>query len=141
MEGVRKALVSVARTRKWSEEMLNAPVLLLDGVDCLHGRFGAVEFLGKLLSQRLERGLITVLCQGQADTSVTMLYDLVPHTLQATVLVRFPVGGGRKKHVMGRCDALGIDYQSARPWIEQAIALEPWNYTGVEKLLLQAIKP
>lgn len=128
---VQTALVSAARHRDWPAEYLQVRSLVLDDVDCLHGRFGAVDLLGSLLARRASARLSTVLCQGRSDTSVTLLYDAVSHTQQATVLVRFPVGGGRRRHVVSRCVARGINPRAAG----DAVNVEPWNYEAVERVL------
>jgi hypothetical protein len=127
----RSAVVTAARERAWSRDLREAPALLLDDVDFLHNRLGAQELLGKLLRERAIAGRRTVLCQGQPDTSVTLLYTAVPLSLRATVLLRFPVGRGRRRHVLARCEARGIDYAEAR----SAVQLEPWTYEGVERAL------
>jgi hypothetical protein len=130
-EALRRELTAAGRHRRWSAALLEAPGLLLDGVDCLHRRYGAIRLLGDLLSTRARAGLRTGLTQGPADTSVTLLYPELPPELRATVLLRFPVGGGRRRFVRERCEARGIDFARAGG----AVALEPWTYAAVELLL------
>jgi hypothetical protein len=125
----RSAVVAAARNRNWSRELRDARSLLFDDVDCLHDRDGVHELLGLLLRERAGKGLRTVLCQGgETDTSVTLLYPRVPHALRATVLLRFPVGRGRRQHVQNRCIARDLPYPLARG----AVVMEPWNYSLVE---------
>lgn len=135
-EGLRAALTQAARYKQWPEALDHAPVLILDEVDCLHGRYGALDLLGGLLNRRALAGLPTMLCQGLADTSMTLLYDAVPLHLRATILLRFPVGRGRRRYVKQRCDVRGIDPRLALA----AVALDPWTYRGVE-VLLDALDP
>jgi hypothetical protein len=126
---LRAALVEAVRRRAWPEALLAQPALLLDDVDFLHGRYGALDLCGELLRARADAGLRTVLCQGKADQSVTLLYEQVALTSRATILLRFPVGRGRSRYVAARCQARGI------PYVREAAVLEPWSYAGVEQVL------
>ncbi len=130
-DGLRSALTRAARYKKWPEGWEAAPALLLDEVDCLHGRFGVLQMLGRLLDQRARNSLATVICQGSADTSITLLYDSVPLHLRASLLLRFPVGRGRRSYVKARCEARGIDMAH----VKKGAALEPWSYAAVEGYL------
>lgn len=136
-EELRAALTRAARYKGWPAAIDAAPLLILDEVDCLHGRFGALDLLGGLLNRRAVAGLPTVLCQGTADTSITLLYDAVPLHLRATILLRFPVGRGRRRYVKQRCDLRGIDPRLAR----DAVSQDPWTYELVEKVLDSLVKP
>ncbi|MDP2312621.1 MAG: hypothetical protein Q8P41_06925 [Pseudomonadota bacterium] len=134
----RPAVVAAARNRVWAPELRTAPALLFDDVDCLHNRFGVQEMLGNLVRERALRGLRTVLCQGGGtDTSVTLLYDMVPLALRASVLLRFPVGSGRRQHVKARCLARDLPYAGAR----SAVLMEPWSYALVESHLDALVPP
>ncbi len=136
-ECLRLALNRAARNRKWCAENLEAPGLWLDAVDCLHGRYGAIELLGRLLSERARAGRRTVLCQGPADASLSLLYGKVAPEVGASVLLRFPVGRGRKRFVADRCRARGIDPARAAG----ATSLEPWSYAAVERFLDRLAPP
>jgi hypothetical protein len=127
----RSAVVGVARNRTWPAELREAPALLFDDVDFLFNRFGAQQLLGGLLCERALAGRRTVLCQGGPDTSVTSLFDTIPPSLRATLLLRFPVGRGRRRHVAGRCLVRHLPYALAR----DAVLMEPWTYTLVEAFL------
>ena len=130
-ECLRKALNYAARHRRWAAPMVEAPGLLLDSVECLHGRYGPLDLLAKLLAARAEAGRRTVLCQGPTDTSVTRLYSNLPYELRATVLLRFPEGRGRRRFVAERCRSRGIAPERAAA----AIRLDPWSYAAVERFL------
>ncbi|MSQ01308.1 MAG: hypothetical protein EXR71_05350 [Myxococcales bacterium] len=128
---MRKALNHAARHGVWSDTLLESPGLLLDGVDCLHRRYGAVRLIGELLRQRAAAGRRTVLVQGRADMSIALLYPELPCELRASLLLRFPVGGGRRRFVAAACRARGVDPLRA----PAAYTLEPWSYAGVERVL------
>jgi hypothetical protein len=128
---LRRELNAAGRNRRWSSELLAAPGLLLDGLDCLHRRYGAVRLLGELVQARASEGRRTALTQGPADASVTALYPELAHDARATVLLRFPVGGGRRRFVKERCAARGLDPARAG----DALGLEPWTYAAVEVFL------
>ncbi len=130
-ECMRKGLNHAARHRLWSDTLLESPGLLLDGVDCLHRRYGAVRLIGELLRLRAAAGHRTVLVQGAADMSISLLYPELPCELRASVLLRFPVGGGRRRFVAQACRARGFEPVRA----PAAYQLEPWSYAGVERVL------
>ncbi len=126
----RPAVVQAARS-SWAKNLREAPGLLFDDVDFLHNRYGAQELLGALIRERALAGRRTVLCQGGPDTSVCLLYPTIPPALRATVLLRFPVGRGRRRHVATRCLVRDLPYAQAR----EAVIMEPWTYDAVEKFL------
>jgi hypothetical protein len=128
---LRKALTYAARHRRLPGELREARALLLDDVDFLHGRLGAIRLLGTLVGERTAAGLRTAICQGRADTSVTALYSVVDCPLRASVILRFPVGRGRRRYVNARCRARGIDPIRA----QGAITMEPWSYLRVDAFL------
>jgi len=128
---VRRILVDAARRCRFPAEVTDAPGLVLDDVDCLYGRYGAVDLLGGLLRARADAGRKTVVVQGAADGSVTLLFGPVPLTARASVLLRFPVGRGRRRHVLRACEARGLDFGAARA----AVELEPWSYAAVSRHL------
>lgn len=127
----RKALVDAVRRGRWPDALRRAPTLLFDDVDFLEQRYGATNLIGALLRERAEAGLRTVLCEGQADGSVTALYATLPLHARATILLRFPVGRGRRNYVRTRAAELGVPWERAR----EAVGLEPWSYGAVEAAL------
>lgn len=126
----RQGLVAAARAG-WPADLRYAPDLLFDDIDCLHGRWGAVDLLGQLLRDRAAAGRRTILCQGGVDPSVTLIYGQLPLTSRATLLLRFPVGRGRRRYVVQRCHERGIPFPEARA----AVTMEPWSYAAVEHML------
>jgi hypothetical protein len=127
-EALRRALVGAARRGSFAVEPRDAPALLLDDVDYLHNRFGPQELVGKLLAERARAGRRTVVCQGAADSSVTLLYAHVPLQCRASLLLRFPVGSGRRAHVRALAQRYGVPWAAAQPLLN----LDPWTYAAVE---------
>jgi hypothetical protein len=130
-ECLRKQLNAAARHRGWNSAILHAERLLLDSVEGLRGRYGALDLLGGLLRERACAGRLTVLCQGPNDASVTLLYGKLDPALRSTVLLRFPEGRGRRRFVAERCRTRGIAPERAA----EAIRLEPWSYAAVDAWL------
>ncbi len=122
-----KALTYAARYRKWPVEWVDAPALLLDDVEGLDGRFGVLGLVGQLLRGRIDAGRRTVLCQGPNDTTVTLLFRELPLQLRSSLLLRFPVGRGRRRFVANECRARGIECSRAR----EAVEMEAWSYPAV----------
>lgn len=125
--GLRAHLVSRARNGRFPAAVEQAPALLLDGVDCLFGREGAVRLLGGLLRDRCAAGLRTVIVQGSVDDSLVLLYASVVPELRASVLLRFPVGRGRRLFVQRECTRLGVAFLLAR----ECVTMSPWTYASV----------
>lgn len=130
-DGMRRALIGAARKGTFPIELRRSPALLIDDLDFLYNRDGAVRLIGALLCEREAAGLRTVLCQGDADGSVTLLFTPVPLHRRASVLLRFPVGKGRRRYIRERAAALGVDAAALR----ELAALEPWSYRLVEERL------
>ncbi len=125
--GLRALLVARARNGRFSAGVEQAPRLLLDDVDCLFGREGAVRLLGVLLKDRCAAGRRTVVVQGPADDSLVLLYPTVAPELRASVLLRFPVGRGRRLFVQRECSRLGVPFSAAR----ECVTMAPWTYSSV----------
>lgn len=131
---MRAHLVSRARHGAFPVAVQRAPLLLLDGVDCLFGREGAVAFLGALLRDRCDAGHRTIVVQGPADDSLVLLYPSVPPGSRASVLLRFPVGRGRRRFVQQECLRTGVPFSAARA----CVTLVPWTY-AVARAAVEAL--
>jgi hypothetical protein len=128
----REALVDAVARGAWPRRYTHAPALLVDDLDYLHGRMGACDFLARLLRARAEAGRFTVVCQGPADDSVSELARRLPCEQRATVLLRFPVGRGRRGWVQERASHHGVPWPLAR----DLSTLDPWSYARVEAALV-----
>ncbi len=124
---LRAHLVGRARNGRFAAPLEHAPSLIVDGVDCLYGREGAVGFFGGLLGTRCAAGHRTVVVQGCADDSLALLYSSVPPECRASVLLRFPVGRGRRRFVQAECRERGVPFTAARG----LVTAEPWTYAGI----------
>lgn len=124
---LRALLVSRARNGRFPVAVEQAPRLLLDGVDCLFGREGAVRLLGALLAERSRAGRRTLVVQGAVDDSLVLLYPTVAPEYRASVLLRFPVGRGRRLFVQRECSRVGVSFPSAR----ELVTMSPWTYSSV----------
>ncbi len=127
----RDALVDAVGRGAWPRRFELAPALWIDDLDYLHGRMGACEFLARLLRVRAQAGRLTVLCQGAADDSILELARRVPCEARATMLLRFPVGRGRRGWVQERASSAGIPW----PCVRELATLEPWSYRVVDEAL------
>jgi hypothetical protein len=125
------AVVSRIRNARWSDRYLQTANLIIDGPVFLAGRPGAARALGELICARQERGLRTILCEGEPrDGSIGLLMDAVRPEHRATLTLRFPVGTGKRHFVKSLCRDLGIDLRN----MAALLALEPWSY----KVVLEA---
>ncbi len=131
------AVAERPRRRAWSPLLVQAPALILDGPCFLERRPGVVRALAELLSQRARDGLRTAVTDPDDGSALRALADAVEVKLRATVLLRFPVGRGRRRFATQICDELGLDRALARG----TASLEPWSYGAVRALLLESQPP
>lgn len=132
---LRGAVARRARDGRFPPALVDAPVLVIDGVQGLYARYGFVDLLGELLRGRAELGRRTILVEGRDDRSLSVLFGPVPLAWRASVLLRFPVGSGRKKHVLRRCAERGLPFARGR----HAVTIDPWTYEAVERALDAAV--
>ena len=126
-----KALTYAARYRKWPAEWVDSPSLLVDDVERLDGRYGVMALVGQLVRGRIAAGRKTVFCQGPNDTTVTYLFNEFEPHMRGSLLLRFPVGRGRRRFVANECRLRGLDCSRAR----EAVTMEPWSYPAVVAFL------
>lgn len=121
-------LVRCARNRRWSEAILQAPGLVLDGPESLGRRPGGLAFLVSLMREREARGLKTVVCDVRGDGSVEALLGALPAGMAAVLGLRFPNSrSGRLRFARRCCDQLGLDRGAALG----TDLIEPWGYAEV----------
>lgn len=126
-EALHAAAVRAVRRKRWTEELQTAPALIIDGPTYLGRRPGATRLLLELIHDRTERGLRTIVCQGQGDDSATLLADAVEPELRATLTLRFPIGRGRQRFQVRMCKKMGLEPSVGR----RLVVEDPWTYERV----------
>jgi hypothetical protein len=131
------ALIDCVRECGWTDKILRARAVILDGPVWLKNRPGAVSALSELLRLRAEAGLRTCVCQDDADGSVRLLMDRLPSGSYAVIGLRFPKGErGRLRFARRACDELGLPRIAARG----TDLIEPWGYERVVQHLREVKK-
>jgi len=124
---VLTALNDYVRNRSWDEDLLKWTSVVLECPCFLARRPSALQALQSLLRARSGGGRRTVVCEAESGTSMEELMGSVHPGYRATVVLRFPVGRGRKRFALRVCDELGL----AASYAEDTIDLEPWTYAAV----------
>jgi len=128
---LREAVVRRVRRRRWDPVLLSAPGLILDGPCFLSQRPGFAKSIQALLRRRVKDGLRTVVIEAPDGGPTTELSLIIPPDDRATLLLRFPVGRGRRRFALRMCEELGVDTTHARV----VVNLEPWTYGRVRAVL------
>lgn len=118
------------RTRAglWSDRVMEAPGLVVDGLQLLPARPLALSMVRELLAVRCASRRRTVVCEQVADGSAAALMDAVPHGCLATIGLRIPESrSGRMRFARRCCDELGLPRSAAGG----TDCLEPWCYSAV----------
>lgn len=125
--------VVAARTisRRWEPAVLHADALVLDGPVLLGSRPGFAAALAALLGVRARAGRRTVVTESADRSPLAPVAEGIDPELRATVVLRFPVGRGRRRFALRVCGELGLDPASARGVRE----LDPWSYEVVRAWL------
>lgn len=132
-QGLAAAVTVQTRRRCWSAEHLEVEALILDGPCFLDERVGYARAVGELLRIRTQAGRRTVVTEPGDGSTLRLLLDAVDMDQRATVLLRFPVGRGRRRHALRVCEELGLDSAMAR----RVSSLQPWSYEAVRKHLVE----
>ncbi len=119
------------RFRRWPDEIAMTSGLILDGPCFLGRRPSVLKALQDLVNQRVAAAMRTVVCEGEDGSPLSELIDAVEVDHRATVVLRFPVGRGRRRFANRICDELGYNRQLAT---EMAL-FEPWSYSAVRERL------
>lgn len=132
---LQDACTRAVRRNAWPPELVQAKGLLIEGPTFLARRRGAARLLGELIQARVKLGLKTVVTGG-ADDSALLLLDAVHPRHRATVNLRFPQVGGRKRFAKQQAERLGLPQSlGAELQIE-----EPWTYRKVMRGLRRSAK-
>jgi hypothetical protein len=130
-QALNEAAVSAVRKRKWPEELMLVPSLILDGPTFLSRRPGVSRLLISLIRERSDAGLRTVICQKGDDDSILLLCDELSDNTRVLLNLRFPTGGGQTRFAGKVCDELEIHRRHAR----ELVISEPWTYLKVIRAL------
>lgn len=120
----------VRRTRGglWSDRIVEASGLVVDGLQLLPARPLALSLLRELLAVRCASRRRTVLCEQVSDGSAAALMDSVPNGCLATIGLRVPESrSGRMRFARRCCDELGLPRSAA----SGTDSLDPWCYSAV----------
>ena len=95
-----------------------------------------MQAMQTLLRSRSGGGRQTIICEPQSGTSMEALMGVVHPGYRATIVLRFPIGRGRKRFAHGVCDELGLPRTLAR----KTDQMEPWSYSAVISVIEQRAK-
>ena len=127
-DAVQDALVDRIARRRWSERLVDARALVLDGPCWMRARPAAVATLVELVAARAATGRRTVICQGDDEGTMDALLAALEPSIVAILGLRFPKGArGQLRFARRACDDLGIHRLHAK----QASVVEPWGYDAV----------
>lgn len=129
---IQNALVERIATLRWSDRLVEARGLVLDGLAWLRNRPAAVNALLELVLARSKRGRRTVLCQCDTDCSLDVLMGALEVGSAAVIGLRFPKGlRGRLRFARRACDEEGV----SRTFALGTAAIEPWGYAAVTEAI------
>jgi hypothetical protein len=131
-QALARAVTHRTRYRKWPNLPVAANDLILEGPCFLARRPGFAQAVAELLGLRLKAGIRTVVTEPSDGSTMRALLDAVPVGDRATVLLRFPVGRGRRRFALKLCEELDLDRSMARATSE----LDPWTYDTVRNCLM-----
>ncbi len=131
-QALQDEVARAVRRKRWSEEILEAPGLAIDGPTYLSRRPGARRLLSALISERCHQDppARTVICGLSGDDSALLLLDAVEPECRVTLNLRYPEGRGRRRFAARVCDELGLERSHAKLEVS-----EPWTYLKVMRAL------
>jgi len=118
-------------TRRWDPAVLQAEAVVLDGPCFLEQRPGFGRSVAALLRARARAGRRTIVTEAADGSPIRGLVEAVVPEERATIVLRFPVGRGRRRFALKVCDELGL----ARSLARGLATLEPWTYQTVRAQL------
>jgi len=122
------------RSGAWSQRILSAPDVVLDGPMWLSNVPGRKRFLVELVRHRAASGRRTFVCQTKDDLSVANLLEEVEPGSAVTLGLRFPVGRrARLRCARALCETLGLPQDCAIGSED----LDPWRYDRVRAFLIE----
>jgi len=125
-------LPGYVRTRSWEEAYLSPVALVLEAPCFLSRRPAVTRALKDLLQQRIDRGGRSFVLEAEDEDPMRELIGSLDPKQKATMVLRFPVGRGRRRYVLRMCDELGVDRAHARA----AASMDPWTYALARRALM-----
>ena len=119
------------KTRRWDPAVLHADSLILDGPPGLGSRPGFARAVGALLGIRARAARRTIVTEAEDRSPLAPIAEGIAPELRATIVLRFPVGRGRRRFALRVCDEMGLDPTHAR----SVKGLDPWTYGRVRAAL------
>jgi len=115
------------KTRKFDTSIEMHPAVVLECPCFLGRRPAALAALQSLLQIRAGGGRRTLVCEAETGAPLEDLMTVVHPGYRATVMLRFPVGRGRKRYAVRVCDELGV----SSTYAAGTESIEPWSYAAV----------
>lgn len=130
--GVDAELIRRIKSHRWSDGLLEARSLVVDGPAWLRGRVGAISMLLELAQIRAQASRKTVFCETQQDGSVEELMSSSEPGLAVVVGLRFPIGRKSRLRVARQlCRERDLPLEVA----DGTEALDPWRYDRLVEVL------
>jgi len=130
-DDVLAAVKVQTRKRQWADDLVQHPALVLESPCFLNRRPAVLRSLQDLLRLRAGQGRRTWVCEAESGSNVERLMEAIHPGYRATLVLRFPVGLGRKRFASKMCSELGVDDEYAK----ETLKLDPWSYTAVIEFL------
>ena len=125
-----------ALKRSWSHAFEMAHTLVMECPCFLDRRPAALQAMQTLLRLRSGGGRRTLVCEPESGTSLETLMSAVHPGYRATIVLRFPLGRGRKRFAHAVCDEFG----ASRTLASKTDKLDPWTYADVIAVIRQRLK-
>lgn len=125
-----RAVLEAVRQKGWAEALHLAPALVVEAPAGIE-RPGLARALAALVRARVEAGRRTILLATEAACWLAPPFDGIDPARRATVLLRFPVGRGRRRFELRVLEELGLPAAALRAYAPP----EPWTYAAVRAAL------
>jgi hypothetical protein len=124
---VMEAMALRILLNKWPWELAHVPKLAIEVPCFIDNRPSVLQSLGRLVGKRVKRGLRTAVLDAEDGGSVKGMLNVIPLEKRSTLILRFPVGGGRFRFLANECEVRGLPLSHARRLARK----QPWSYSGV----------
>ena len=128
---VLELLNTHARERVWDQALVEASSVVIECPCFLERRPSAFRALQDFIRARSGGGRHTFVCEAESGTPMEDLMAAVHPGYRATVVLRFPIGRGRKRFALRVCHELGVSMEYAR----DTEHIDPWTYAAVREAI------